>query len=521
MKQQPTTESPRRRTARACRLTVRCSIAFLLALPWGAGADSLRQAAETRPPLRIGAAVGASTLTGTDAAYASNLRVQFQLPSPENALKWATLRPDQYTFRWTDPDAIVRFAQAAGQQVRGHTLLWHNSVPAWLSSGGFNPDQLRDLLFHHIDTVVGRYRGSTFCWDVVNEAFNSDGTLRSTLWYNQPGMGYATNGTRYIEEAFRRAHSADPAAELIYNDYSIEADNAKSDAVYAMAQDFRSRGVPLHGIGFQMHLGSGGLSYTSLRSNLQRFNALGLSLHITEMDVRILVDTNGVATPADLATQAEVYWNVLSVALANPRFTVFQTWGFTDAHSWIPSTYTNYGAALPFDVDYQKKPAYYAIWNALANQAETLPVAALSAGDTSDLVTNSLFSAGAARRLVSGAIDDYVTLSANVPRAGLCGIKVGVRKEDDGGEFQLAFAAAPGGSYANVAAVQDTYASTDSYVSLDLGSTSFPTAGNYYFRFHRNRQEHLQFRVQAGAGLSPDHAGRYQFQHAAGHLERR
>ena len=230
--------------------------------------------------------------------------------------------------------------------------------PPGFPPAGSTSDQLRDLLFHHIDTVLGRYRGSTFCWDVVNEAFNSDGTLRSSLWYDQPGIGYATNGTRYLEEAFRRAHAADPAAELIYNDYGIEEDNTKSDAVYAMAQDFLSRGVPLHGIGFQMHLGSGGLSYTSLRAQLAAIQRPGPRLHITEMDVRVPVDTNGVATPADLGTQAEVYWNVLSVALANPRFTVFQTWGFTDALFVDPFTYTNYGAALPFDEDYQKKPAY-------------------------------------------------------------------------------------------------------------------------------------------------------------------
>ena len=110
--------------------------------------------------------------------------------------------------------------------------------------------------------------------------------------------------------------------------------NTKSDAVYAMAQDFLTRGVPLDGIGFQMHIS--GINYTSLRTNFKRFNDLGLDLHITEMDVRVPVDANGDATPANLDAQAEIYWNVLGVALGQPYFKGFQTWGLYDGDSWIP-----------------------------------------------------------------------------------------------------------------------------------------------------------------------------------------
>lgn len=272
-------------------------------------AESLREAAAKWPQLRVGAALNPATLTGSESAYAGTVRLHFNLPSPENATKWAAIRPDQYTYDWSDADAILQFARAGGQQARGHTLMWHQSIPAWVTNGGFSTDQIRDLLFHHIDTTAGRYRGELFCWDVVNEAFNDNGTLRSSFWYNQPGIGYAANGTRYIEEAFRRTSTADPNAELIYNDYSAETVNSKSDAIYAMAQDFLSRGVPLHGIGFQMHLIS--INYSSMRTNFKRFNDLGLKLHITEMDVRIPVDSNGVPTKADLDAQAEVYWNVL------------------------------------------------------------------------------------------------------------------------------------------------------------------------------------------------------------------
>lgn len=441
----------------------------------------MQEAAAKFPGLRIGTAVNPSILTGSDVAYANTLRLHYSLPSPENALKWGTLRPDGYSYAWSDADTIAGFARAAGQPVRGHTLVWHNSLPAWLTGGGFTPDQIRDLLFHHIDTVAGRYRGTAMSWDVVNEAFNDNGTVRTNFWYNQPGIGYPTNGTRYIEEAFKRTHTADPGAKLIYNDYSAETSNAKSDALYAMAQDFLNRGVPINGIGFQMHISS--IDYTSMRTNFKRFNDLSLDLHITEMDVKIPVDTNGVATQADLNSQADIYFNVLGVALGQPRFTVFQTWGFTDNYSWIPSSYPGYGAALPFDTNYQKKPAYWAIWNALANQAETLPVLDYSSGDSTNVFSQDTLSAGAGMQLVANATSDYMTLALAVPFAGPWDVKVGYRQSGASGKFQLALAPVGNSSFTNLGGVVDAYSGTIGVGVTDLGTNNFFSAGNWQFRF--------------------------------------
>jgi GH35 family endo-1,4-beta-xylanase len=445
----------------------------------GVHAESLQEAAAKFSGLRVGSAVNPNSLAG-NAAYAGTVRLHLQ-PSPENALKWATIRPSQYTYDWSDSDTVANFARAAGQQIRGHALLWHQSIPGWLTGGGFTTDQARDILFHHIDTVAGRYRGEVLCWDVVNEAFNDNGTLRTSFWYDQPGIGYATNGTRYIEETFKRAHLADPGAELIYNDYSAETVNSKSDALYAMAQDFLNRGVPLNGIGFQMHLTS--ISYTSLRTNLKRFNDLGLNLHITEMDVRVPVDTNGVATPADLDAQAEVYWNVLGVALGQPRFKVFQTWGFTDSDSWIPGFFPGYGAALPFDKNYQKKPAYWAIWNALANQAEKLPVLDYSSGDSTNIFIQDTLSAGAGMQLQADNTNDFMTLGLAVPFAGPWDVKVGYRQSGASGKYQLAVAPVGSSGFTNVGGVVDAYSGTVGAGVTDLGTNNFSSAGNWQFRF--------------------------------------
>src|SRR5207302_5692752 len=115
-----------------------------------------------------------------------------------------------------------QFAQAKGMLVHGHTLVWHDQNPAWLTGGNWTASTLTAVLYDHIDNVVGHYAGKIALWDVVNEAFNDDGSRRATLWSN-------TIGQQYIELAFRRTHTADPSAILVYNDYGIEAVNSKSD----------------------------------------------------------------------------------------------------------------------------------------------------------------------------------------------------------------------------------------------------------------------------------------------------
>ncbi len=456
-------------------------LSLVAALPL-ARAETLREAVSQPAAVLFGAAISGGAVGGRD--FDNTARVHLSVASPENDLKMAGLRPTQASFNWTAGDKTVNWAHAAGQQVRGHALLWHGSVPTWVSSGGFTAAQLQDILYTHIDTVAAHYRGDVFCWDVVNEAFNDNGTLRSTIWYDTPGIGYAGMGTRYIEEAFRRAAAADPDAQLIYNDYSNESVNTKSTAIYTMCQDFldmsRVNGpVPLHGVGFQMHVTPTSVNYSSMRTNFQRFGALGLNLQITELDVRIPVDASGNATAADLAAQAEAYWNILGVALAIPQMKVVQPWGFTDAYSWIPGFFAGFGAALPFDTAYQKKPAYWAIWNAFANQGEKLAVAAAS--DPLDTVADPLCSAGSARRLLANAAGDFATFTVNVPNPGSWNVRVGLRRSADSGQVQCAVAP-PTGSFTNLSTVKDSYASTAASVDFDLGNVTFATNGSASFR---------------------------------------
>jgi hypothetical protein len=131
-------------------------------------------------------------------------------------------------------------------KVRGHTLVWHGDNPAWQTGGGYSAAEMSAIVQDHITTVMQHFGSEIFAWDVVNEAFNDDGSMRSTIFYDQPGIGFAGQGTAYIEQSMRWANAANPSAKLFYNDYSAEVVNDKSDAILAMATDFKNRGVPLH-----------------------------------------------------------------------------------------------------------------------------------------------------------------------------------------------------------------------------------------------------------------------------------
>src|SRR5690606_33541126 len=194
--------------------------------------------------------------------------------------------PDRYDFEMAD--AIVDFAEHNGQVVRGHTLLWHSQNPAWLEEGDYSPEELREILHDHITTVVGRYAGRIQQWDVANEIFDEQGNLRT-----QENIWIRELGPEIIADAFRWTHEADPEAELSFNDYNVHGVNAKSDASYELIQDLLGQGVPVHGFSTQGHLSTRYGFPGDLEENLQRFDALGLSTAITELDVRMDLPESG------------------------------------------------------------------------------------------------------------------------------------------------------------------------------------------------------------------------------------
>ncbi len=360
----------------------------------GVPEQSLREAAQPSG-LLIGTAVRLAALS--EPAYASTLAREFNMLEPEDALKWEVVHPEPQSYDFSPADQIVDFATRHGMKVRGHTLVWHRQNPKWLTEGKHTSGELADILEKHIKTVVGHYRGKIFAWDVVNEAYDElhPGELRSTIWRDQPGIGVAgdaaasivanneprasSNPARselaarsskqsysYIERCFRWAHEADPQALLFYNEAEAEVMNPKSDAIYAMVRDFRQRGVPIDGVGLQMHIANLHADVASVAANIGRFTALGVQVHITEMDVALPVDAEGNARAEDLQLQADIYRQIATACLSHPGCTAIQTWGFTDKYSWIGShSKQTEGAALLFDRNYRGKSAYLALRGAL------------------------------------------------------------------------------------------------------------------------------------------------------------
>ena len=327
-------------------------------------AQTVRQQADSLGFL-VGTAVRPSQLAET--AYASTLAREFNMVEPEDAMKWRTLRPDADSLDFRQGDDVVRFAQANHMKIRGHCLVWGRDNPEWLTQNHFTRRQLARLLRQHINRVMKHYQSQVFAWDVVNEALDEHGNLRDSIWYNQPGIGLSSKGTAYIERVFRWAHKADPHALLFYNEAEGEGLNRKSDAIYGMVRDFRRRKVPIDGVGLQMHMPMLEANVTAIAENISRLTALGVQVHITELDVSLPLEPDGSVHPADLLLQAEVYRRIVRACLQSSGCTAIQTWGFTDKYSWIGShSHHTSGAALPFDQAYQPKAAYRAIWEELS-----------------------------------------------------------------------------------------------------------------------------------------------------------
>ena len=341
------------RTARASAAAI--GLLLLLAGTAPAAGRPLRALARGRG-LAVGAAVGVRPLAA-DPAYRRALAREFDVCVAENAFKWSALRPSPGRYDFRGADAIAAFARRNGMRLRGHTLVWHEQLPAWVPARVHTRDEAVALLREHIETVMGRYRGRVWAWDVVNEAVANDGAgLRAESFWHK------TIGPDYVELAFRFARAADPRARLYYNDFDAEGLNPKSDRVYELLRDLKRRGVPVDGVGWQMHVQSGFRTTADHRENARRLAALGLELSVTELDVRVPLP----ATPEALAAQAETYGDVTSFCLDTPGVRALVTWGFTDAHSWVPGFFKGTGAALPFDERLRPKPAYAAIARALA-----------------------------------------------------------------------------------------------------------------------------------------------------------
>ena len=291
---------------------------------------------------------------------------QFNMVTPGNEMKWDTTEPSNGTFNFGPGDQIVSYAQANGERVRCHNLVWQSQLPSWVSS--LPASQVQAAMETHITTEASHYKGDCYAWDVVNEPFNSDGSFVADPFYNAMGSGY-------IADALRTAHAADPNAKLYLNDYNIEGENAKSNAMFSLAQSLLAQGVPLNGIGFESHFILGQVP-SDMEANMQRFANLGLDVAVTELDDRITLP----ATSANLQQQATDFSAVVKDCLGVSRCVGVTQWAVGDADSWVPGTFSGQGAATMFDQNYNPKPAFAAVQNTLAGSSSSNTVTVTNPG---------------------------------------------------------------------------------------------------------------------------------------------
>ncbi|GIJ50284.1 beta-xylanase [Virgisporangium aliadipatigenens] len=313
--------------------------AVLIATTGVADAGTTLGASAAEKGRYFGTAVAVNKLS--DSVYVGILNREFNSVTAENEMKWDATEPNQNSFNYTNGDRLVSHAQANGMKVRGHALAWHQQQPGWTSS--LSGTALRNAMLNHVTNVATHYRGKIDSWDVVNEAFadgNSGARRDSNL---------QRTGNDWIEAAFRAARAADPGAKLCYNDYNTDGQNAKSNAVYAMVQDFKARGVPIDCVGFQSHFNAQSPVPGDYRANLARFAALGVDVQITELDI----EGSGTAQANNFAT-------VVNACLAVARCNGITVWGIRDSDSWRAS-----GTPLLFDSSGNKKAAYTSTLNAL------------------------------------------------------------------------------------------------------------------------------------------------------------
>ncbi len=300
------------------------------------------------------------------AAYQQLFLAQCNIATPELHMKWNSLSSQPGVYDFAAADKLVAFCSSARIKVRGHTLVWHDALPAWVTPQ-LTPGTGQAMMTDHIHTVAGHFAGKLYSWDVVNEVLDpgsrrSDG-LRDSPWLQNCGANY-------LELAFRATAAADPKALLVWNETYLEVSNgfgrAKRTAMLALLDGMLARGVPIQGIGLEAHLRGeqaallGDGSYEDFLGELAR---RGMKIFITELDVQDAM------LPADVATRdravADIYSRFLSATLRQPAVKGIVTWGLADCFTWIAGYRPRKDGLpvrpLPFDANCQPKPAYYAI----------------------------------------------------------------------------------------------------------------------------------------------------------------
>ena len=245
--------------------------------------------------------------------------------------------PERGVFNYTGGDVILDIAEANGQVVRCHNLVWYNQLPDWLTSQTWDNATLISIMTNHITNLVTHWGTHCYAWDVVNEAINDNGTLRSDIWLD-------TIGPEYLPIAFAAAAAAaPPSVKLYYNDYNIEYPGPKATRAQQLIADIKAQGVRIDGAGLQSHFIVGETpDQASQEANMAAFAALDVDVAVTELDVR---SPTLPVTVAQQNQQKADYYATVAACANTERCIGVTLWDFDDEYSWIPGVFAGQGYA--------------------------------------------------------------------------------------------------------------------------------------------------------------------------------
>lgn len=362
------------------RLALALSLALSLIPPAAGQAKTPSLKDAYRQEFLIGSALGGKLPGFYSAGEVALIVSQFNAATPEWCMKSRPIHPREDEWRFEDADAFVRFCGEHHIVPFGHALVWHEDCPDWFFEDGNQPAS-RELVLRrlrdHIHTEVGRYKGRIRGWDVVNEAISdrADEYLRKTKWL-------ASIGDDYIVQAFRFAHEADPDVTLQYNDYEIESEPKRSKAV-RLIKSLQDAKIPIAAVGIQGHWSLDHVPYADLEKAINTFQAMGLKVMISELDLDVLprkiagnpeaqqekraeMARPGPCPPDVLRRQAEQYGRLFELFRKHRDvITRVSFWGIDDAHSWLNGwPFRRYNHPLLFDREGKPKPAFYSVIDA-------------------------------------------------------------------------------------------------------------------------------------------------------------
>lgn len=323
----------------------------------------------------VGCAMNADQINGKYPKALEVAKANFNSIVAENCMKPEAIEPEEGKFNWAEADKFVKFGNDNGMKVIGHVLIWHDQTAPWMFKNKHgelpNREEMIKRMRDYIFTVVGRYKGKVFGWDVTNECFFDNGDYRQSPWYRAIGPDF-------IKLAFQFAHEADPDAELYYNDFSLSKP-AKVKAVVRLVGNLKASGCRIDAVGMQSHNGYNYPDLTDYENAIKALIAAGVKINIAELDINMLPNPKGFGG-ADINQNFKAdptlnpYVNGLTKEaqqLFNERYLAFFklyakyrshidrvcTWGITDNESWLNDWpvkgRTNYG--LLFDRNYKAK----------------------------------------------------------------------------------------------------------------------------------------------------------------------